>query len=115
MKINFSEDGNLVVDVKFEENELDWAKNNANSFDNLINSLKEVLIISSNNEKEIRINEKNNEKEILINEKNNKKEMRNAILPPIIKGIETINNISNNLYNYYTDQNGEEIPDLPYK
>ena len=104
MKINFSEDGNLAVDVKFEENELDWAKNNANSFDNLINSLKEVLIISNNNEKEIRINEKNNEKE-----------MRNAILPPIIKGIETINNISNNLYNYYTDQNGEEVPDLPYK
>ena len=104
MKINFSEDGNLAVDVKFEENELDWAKNNANSFDNLINSLKEVLIISSNNEKEIRINEKNNEKE-----------MRNAILPPIIKGIETINNISNNLHNYYTDQNGDEVPDLPYK
>ena len=104
MKINFSEDGKLAVDVTFEENELDWAKNNANSFDNLINSLKEVLIISSNNEKEIRINEKNNEKE-----------MRNAILPPIIKGIETINNISNNLYNYYTDQNSEEIPDLPYK
>ena len=104
MKINFSEDGNLAVNVKFEENELDWAKNNANSFDNLINSLKEVLIISSNNEKEIRINEKNNEKE-----------MRNAILPPIIKGIETINNISNNLYNYYTDQNGDEVPDLPYK
>lgn len=104
MKINFSEDGNLAVDVKFEENELDWAKNNANSFDNLINSLKEVLIISSNNEKEIRINEKNNEKE-----------MRNAILPPIIKGIETINNISNNLYNYYTDQNGDEVPNLPYK
>ena len=93
MKINFSEDGKLAVDVKFEENELDWAKNNANSFDNLINSLKEVLIISSNNEKE----------------------RRNAILPPIIKGIETINNISNNLYNYYTDQNSEEIPDLPYK
>ena len=104
MKINFSEDGKLAVDLKFEENELDWAKNNANSFDNLINSLKEVLIISSNNEKEIRINEKNNEKE-----------MRNAILPPIIKGIETINNISNNLYNYYTDQNGDEVPDLPYK
>ena len=104
MKINFSEDGNLAVNVKFEENELDWAKNNANSFDNLINSLKEVLIISSNNEKEIRINEKNNEKE-----------MRNAILPPIIKGIETINNISNNLYNYYTNQNGDEVPDLPYK
>ena len=41
--------------------------------------------------------------------------MRNAILPPIIKGIETINNISNNLYNYYTDQNSEEVPDLPYK
>ena len=104
MKINFSEDGNLAVNVKFEENELEWVKNNANSFDNLINSLKEVLIISSNNEKEIRINEKNNEKE-----------MRNAILPPIIKGIETINNISNNLYNYYTDRNGDEVPDLPYK
>ena len=104
MKINFSEDGNLAINVKFEENELEWAKNNANSFDNLINSLKEVLIISSNNEKEIRINEKNNEKE-----------MRNAILPPIIKGIETINNISNNLYNYYTDQNGDEVPDLLYK
>ena len=104
MKINFSEDGNLVVDVKFEENELDWAKNNANSFDNLINSLKEVLIISSNNEKEIRINEKNNEKE-----------MRNAMLPPLIKGIETINNISNNLYNYYINENGDEVPDLPYK
>ena len=104
MKINFSEDGNLAVNVKFEENELEWAKNNANSFDNLVNSLKEVLIISSNNEKEIRINEKNNEKE-----------MRNAILPPIIKGIETVNNISNNLYNYYTNQNDDEVPDLPYK
>ena len=106
MKINFSEDG-IGVDVKFEENELDWAKNNANSFDNLITSLKEVLITSNNNEKEIRINEKNNEKE-----------MRNAILPPIIKGIETINNISNNLYNCYINQNGEEkveVSDLPCK
>ena len=104
MRISFSEDGNLVADVKFEENELDWAKNNASSFDNLITSLKEVLITSSNNNKEVRINDKNNEKE-----------MRTAMLPPIIKGIETINNISNNLYNYYTDQNGEEVPDLPYK
>lgn len=104
MKINFSEDGNLAVDVKFEENELDWAKNNASSFDNLITSLKEVLITSSNNKKEVRINDKNNEKEI-----------RTAMLPPILKGIETINNISNNMYNYYTDQNGEEVPDLPYK
>ena len=104
MKINFSEDGNLVVDVKFEENELEWATNKTDSFDNFVNNLKEICITSSNNKKEI-----------LINEKNNKKEMRNAILPPIIKGIETINNISNNLYNYYTDQNGEEIPDLPYK
>ena len=104
MKINFSEDGNLVVDVKFEENELEWATNKTDSFDNFVNNLKEICITSSNNKKEI-----------LINEKNNKKEMRNAILPPIIKGIETINNISNNLYNYYTDQNGEEVQDLPYK
>ena len=111
MKINFSKDGNLVADVKFEENEMDWAKNNPNSFDNFVNNLKEMFVTSNNNEKEIRINEKNNEKEIRINEK----EMRNAIVPPIIKGIETINNISNNLYNYYTNENGEEIPDLPYK
>ena len=104
MKINFSKDGNLVADVKFEENEMDWAKNNPNSFDNFVNNLKEMFVTSNNNEKEIRINEKNNEKE-----------MRNAIVPPIIKGIETINNISNNLYNYYTNENGEEIPDLPYK
>ena len=115
MKINFSEDGNLVVDVKFEENELEWATNKTDSFDNFVNNLKEICITSSNNKKEIRINEKNNEKEIIINEKNNEKEMRNAIVPPIIKGIETINNISNNLYKYYTDQNGEEVPDLPYK
>ena len=104
MKINFSEDGNLVVDVKFEENELEWATNKTDSFDNFVNNLKEICITSSNNKKEI-----------LINEKNNKKEMRNAILPPIIKGIETINNISNNLYNYYTDQHGAEVQDLPYK
>ena len=115
MKINFSEDGNLVVDVKFEENELEWATNKTDSFDNFVNNLKEMFVTSNNNEKEIRINEKNNEKEIRINEKNNEKEMRNAIVPPIIKGIETINNISNNLYNYYTNENGEEIPDLPYK
>ena len=111
MKINFSEDGNLVVDVKFEENELEWATNKTDSFDNFVNNLKEICITSSNNKKEILINEKNNEKEILIN----KKEMRNAIVPPIIKGIETINNISNNLYNYYTNENGEDVPDLPYK
>ena len=104
MKINFSEDGNLVVDVKFEENELEWATNKTDSFDNFVNNLKEICITSSNNKKEIRINEKNNEKE-----------MRNAILPTIVKGMETINNISNNLYNYYINQNGEEVPDLPYK
>ena len=115
MKINFSEDGNLAVNVKFEENELDWAKNNANSFDNFVNNLKEMFVTSNNNEKEIRINEKNNEKEIRINEKNNEKEMRNAIVPPIIKGIETINNISNNLYNCYINETGEKVPDLPYK
>ena len=115
MKINFSKDGNFTVDVKFEENELNWANNKTDSFDNFVNNLKEMFVTSNNNEKEIRINEKNNEKEIRINEKNNEKEMRNAIVPPIIKGIETINNISNNLYNYYTNENGEEIPDLPYK
>ena len=97
MKINFSEDGNLVVDVKFEENELDWAKNNTNSFDNFINNLKEICITSSNNKKEMKINKDN------------------TVLPTIVKGMETINNISNNLYNCYINQNGEEVPDLPYK
>ena len=104
MKINFSKDGNFTVDVKFEENELNWANNKTDSFDNFVNNLKEMFVTSNNNEKEIRINEKNNEKE-----------MRNAIVPPIIKGIETINNISNNLYNCYINETGEKVPDLPYK
>lgn len=108
MKINFSEDGNLVADVKFEENEMDWAKNNPNSFDNFVNNLKEIFVTSSNNKKEIHINDKNNEKEIQLSK-------NNTILPTIAKGMETINNISNNLYNYYVNQNGEEVPDLPYK
>lgn len=108
MKINFSEDGNLVADVKFEENEIDWAKNNPNSFDNFVNNLKEIFVTSSNNKKEIHINDKNNEKEIQLSK-------NNTILPTIAKGMETINNISNNLYNYYVNQNGEEVPDLPYK
>lgn len=108
MKINFSEDGNLVADVKFEENEMDWAKNNPNSFDNFVNNLKEMFVTSSNNKKEIHINDKNNEKEIQLSK-------NNTILPTIAKGMETINNISNNLYNYYVNQNGKEVPDLPYK
>ena len=108
MEINFSEDGNLVADVKFEENEMDWAKNNPNSFDNFVNNLKEMFVTSSNNKKEIHINDKNNEKEIQLSK-------NNTILPTIAKGMETINNISNNLYNYYVNQNGEEVPDLPYK
>ena len=108
MKINFSEDGNLVADVKFEENVMDWAKNNPNSFDNFVNNLKEMFVTSSNNKKEIHINDKNNEKEIQLSK-------NNTILPTIAKGMETINNISNNLYNYYVNQNGEEVPDLPYK
>lgn len=108
MKINFSEDSNLVADVKFEENEMDWAKNNPNSFDNFVNNLKEMFVTSSNNKKEIHINDKNNEKEIQLSK-------NNTILPTIVKGMETINNISNNLYNYYVNQNGEEVPDLPYK
>ena len=97
MKINFSEDGNLVVDVKFEENELEWATNKTDSFDNFVNNLKEIFITSSNNKKEIKMSKDN------------------MILPTIVKGMETINNISNNLYNYYINQNGEEVPDLPYK
>ena len=97
MKINFSEDGNLVVDVKFEENELEWATNKTDSFDNFVNNLKEIFITSSNNKKEMKINKDN------------------TVLPTIAKGMETINNISNNLYNYYINQNGEEVPDLPYK
>ena len=97
MKINFSEDGNLVVDVKFEENELEWATNKTDSFDNFVNNLKEICITSSNNKKEMKINKDN------------------TVLPTIVKGMETINNISNNLYNYYINQNGEEVPDLPYK
>ena len=108
MKINCSEDGNVVADVKFEENEMDWAKNNPNSFDNFVNNLKEMFVTSSNNKKEIHINDKNNEKEIQLSK-------NNTILPTIAKGMETINNISNNLYNYYVNQNGEEVPDLPYK
>lgn len=97
MKINFSEDGNLVVDVKFEEKELEWAANKTDSFDNFVNNLKEIFITSSNNKKEIKMSKDN------------------MILPTIVKGMETINNISNNLYNYYINQNGEEVPDLPYK
>ena len=94
--------------VPFEENEMDWAKNNPNSFDNFVNNLKEMFVTSSNNKKEIHINDKNNEKEIQLSK-------NNTILPTIAKGMETINNISNNLYNYYVNQNGEEVPDLPYK
>ena len=97
MKINFSEDGNLVVDVKFEEKELEWAANKTDSFDNFVNNLKEIFITSSNNKKEIKMSKDN------------------MILPTIVKGMEAINNISNNLYNYYINQNGEEVPDLPYK
>ena len=97
MKINFSEDGNLVVDVKFEENELEWVKNKPDSFDNFVNNLKEMYTTSSNNKKEIQLSKDK------------------TVLPAIVKGMETINNISNNLYNYYINQNDEEVPDLPYK
>ena len=61
MKINFSKDGNFTVDVKFEENELNWANNKTDSFDNFVNNLKEMFVTSSNNKKEIHINDKNNE------------------------------------------------------
>ena len=39
----------------------------------------------------------------------------NNFITSLQKGIETVNNISNNLHNYYINQNDEEVLDLPYK
>ncbi len=94
MKIQMSEtNGKTSIDVKFENEELQWAQNKPETFDKFVNNLKEMYI--SNNE--------------LAKTKNVN------FITSLQKGIETVNNISNNLYNYYINQNDEEVPDLPYK
>lgn len=96
MKIKFSEiNGKSSIDVEFENEELQWAQNKPETFEKFINNLKEMFI--NNNE--------------LLKTKNIN------FVASLQKGIETVNSISNNLYNYYTNQNGEgeEVPDLPYK
>ena len=94
MKIQMSEtNGKTSIDVKFENEELQWAQNKPETFDKFVNNLKEMYI--SNIE--------------LMKTKNNN------FITSLQKGIETVNNISNNLYNYYINQNDEEVPDLPYK
>ena len=94
MKIQMSEiNGKTSIDVKFENEELQWAQNKPETFDKFINNLKEMYI--SNNE--------------LVKTKNIN------FVTSLQKGIETVNNISNNLYNYYTNQNDDEVLDLPYK
>ena len=72
---------------------MDWAKNNPNSFDNFVNNLKEMYISNVDLAKTKNIN----------------------FVTSLQKGIETVNNISNNLHNYYINQNDEEVLDLPYK
>ena len=94
MKIQMSEtNGKTSIDVKFENEELQWAQNKPETFDKFVNNLKEMYI--SNIE--------------LVKTKNNN------FITSLQKGIETVNNISNNLYNYYINQSDEEVPDLPYK
>ena len=94
MKIQMSEtNGKTSIDVKFENEELQWAQNKPETFDKFINNLKEMYI--SNVE--------------LVKTKNIN------FVTSLQKGIETVNNISNNLYNYYINQSDEEVLDLPYK
>lgn len=94
MKIQMSEtNGKTSIDVKFENEELQWAQNKPETFDKFVNNLKEMYI--SNIE--------------LVKTKNNN------FITSLQKGIETVNNISNNLNNYYINQNDEEVLDLPYK
>ena len=94
MKIQMSEiNGKTSIDVKFENEELQWAQSKPETFDKFINNLKEMYI--SNVE--------------LVKTKNIN------FVTSLQKGIETVNNISNNLYNYYTNQNDDEVLDLPYK
>ena len=93
MKINFSEsNGKTSIDVKFENEELQLAQNNPESFNNFIDSAKEMYI--SNTE--------------LLKTKNIN------FVANLQKGIETINNITSKLYDYYTNENGEDVPDLPH-
>ena len=94
MKIQMSEtNGKTSIDVKFENEELQWAQNKPETFDKFVNNLKEMYI--SNIELA--------------------KTKTNNFITSLHKGIETVNNISNNLYNYYINQNDEEVSDLPYK
>ena len=94
MKIQmFETNGKTSIDVKFENEELQWAQNKPETFDKFVNNLKEMYI--SNIE--------------LAKTKNNN------FITSLQKGIETVNNISNNLHNYYINQNDEEVLDLPYK
>lgn len=93
MRIQMSEiNGKTSIDVKFENEELQWAQNKPETFDKFVNNLKEMYI--SNTE--------------LAKTKNAN------FVASLQKGIETVNNISNNLYNYYINQNDEEVLDLPY-
>ena len=94
MKIQMSEtNGKTSIDVKFENEELQWAQNKPETFDKFINNLKEMYISNVDLAKTKNIN----------------------FVTSLQKGIETVNNISNNLYNYYTNQNDDEVLDLPYK
>ena len=93
MRIQMSEiNGKTSIDVKFENEELQWAQNKPETFDKFVNNLKEMYI--SNTE--------------LAKTKNAN------FVASLQKGIETVNNISNNLYNNYINQNDEEVLDLPY-
>ncbi len=80
-------------EMKIEPEELELAKSNPESFDKFVNTFKETYI--SNNE--------------LLKTKNIN------LVTSLQKGIETITDISNKLYNYYINQNDEEVIDLPYK
>ena len=57
----------------------------------------------------------NNMKEMYISNNELVKTKNINFVTSLQKGIETVNNISNNLYNYYTNQNDDEVLDLPYK
>ena len=94
MKIQMSEtNGKTSIDVKFENEELQWAQNKPETFDKFVNNSKEMYISNIELAKTKNID----------------------YITSLQKGIETVNNISNKLYNYYINQNDEEVLDLPYK
>ena len=94
MRIQMSEtNGKTSIDIKFENEELQWAQNKPETFDKFVNNLKEMYISSNELVKTKNVN----------------------FITSLQKEIETVNNISNNLYNYYINQNDEEDIDLPYK